>query len=85
MMSPTLIPTRNSNSMLPRGQRVSFLHTLLHLNGTPHGIDNALKLSQHAISCVLDHSAAVLADFGVHKCIQMLFEPRMCPLLIGAR
>jgi hypothetical protein len=55
------------------------------LNGTPHCIDDALKLSQHAIACVFDYSAAVFTDFGIHECIQMLFEPDMCSLFVSAR
>ena len=64
MMSPTLMPMRNSMRR-PAGAAALGDHLPLQLNGTAHRVNDAGELDQEPIAGGLDDAAAVLGDLRV--------------------
>ena len=64
MMSPTLMPMRNS---IRRSSETSALlgHAALDFHGAAHRIDGACKLNQGTVTRGLDDAAAMLRDLGI--------------------
>ncbi|HWZ72506.1 MAG TPA: hypothetical protein VN326_13665 [Casimicrobiaceae bacterium] len=57
----------NLDALIIGNAKVAHDHLALHLNGAPHGIDNASKLDQHPISGRLNDAALVLVKFRVDQ------------------
>jgi len=63
---------------------VALGHLPLDFDGTPHRVDDALKLDQQPVAGGLDDAAAMLANLWVDELAPMCLQPGERPLLIGA-
>src|SRR5262249_11620446 len=84
MMSPSLLPLRNSMRRPCRCRGVAGDHLLLHLDPTAHRVDNAGELGEQSVAGVFDHSATVLGDLRVDQFGEMSLQALVRALLIRA-
>ena len=65
MMSPTLMPMRNSMRLSGRNIGVALGHAALNVDGAAHGIDHADEFHQHSVAGRLDDPAPMFGDLGI--------------------
>ena len=75
MMSPTLMPMRNSIRFSAGTSALRVDHAALNLDGAAHRVDDAGELHQQAVAGGLDDATAVLVDLGIDE-----FAPMRIPL-----
>jgi len=64
--------------------RLAVNHPALDLDRTAHGINNARKLRQEAVACVLDYPTPVLRDLRIDQLLEVPLQPIVRPLLVRA-
>ena len=82
MISPRLMPTRNSIRSSGWGDPVAIGHPPLHLRGAPDGVNDAGEFGQEAVAGVLHDPAPVLGDLRIDQLLEVSFEPLVRPLLV---
>src|SRR6516165_4070451 len=82
MMSPRLIPTRNS--IRSSGGIAELRSTIppLHFDGAAHGINHPRELDQHPVAGGLDHPAVMFGDLGIDQFAAMRLQTFVRPLLV---
>src|SRR5439155_14817850 len=69
---------------LHRDLRAPLGHCLLHLDRAAHGIDDARKLHQHAVTGGLDDATVVLGDLRIDQFTTDRFQRGEIPFLVLA-
>ena len=84
MMSPRLMPTRNS--MRVAGGTTAFRcgHLPLHIDRAAHRIDDAGELDQEPVAGGFDNAAAMFDDPGIDQFAPDRFQRRQRAFLVGA-
>src|SRR5690242_8168243 len=71
------------DAALRREAHIPLDHAILHLDGAAHGVDNAAKLDQHAITRAFDDASVVQGNGRIDQVTSESPEPRKRPLLVG--
>ena len=58
-------------------------HTVLHLDGAAHGIDDASELDEDAVAGALHCAAMMRGDGGIEQIAPQPAQPSQCPVLVG--
>ena len=72
------------DAALGRKAGVALDHTVLHLNGAAHRVDDAAELNDGAIAGALDHAAIVDGDYRVDQIAAKRSQPRKDAILVRA-
>src|SRR5271166_6530266 len=83
MMSPRLIPTRNSMRRSGATPELRPANLALDLDGAAHRIDDAGELGQQAVTRGLDDASVVLGNLGIDEFAAMCLQPGKGALLVG--
>ena len=79
MMSPTLMPMRNSIRRSGGTCRVALGHPALDIDRAAYRVDDAGELDQHAVAGRLNDAAAVLRDLRIDNCASGAFSAASVP------